>query len=69
MVKDGFLFYYGDRERKEFDRRQFFNIHPKVSIHLLEKAVSCSTCTGLELFFKIKVVLRATSMAKLGCPG
>ncbi|XP_041352966.1 pleckstrin homology domain-containing family D member 1-like isoform X3 [Gigantopelta aegis] len=29
MVKDGFLFYYGDRERKEFDRRQYFNIHPK----------------------------------------
>ena len=24
---------------------------------------------GLEMFKKIKVVLRATSMAKLGCPG
>ena len=31
MLKDGFLFYYADSERKDFERHQVFNMHPKVS--------------------------------------
>jgi hypothetical protein len=31
MVKDGFLLYYADGEKKEIEKRKYFNIHPKVS--------------------------------------
>ncbi|XP_064624111.1 pleckstrin homology domain-containing family D member 1-like isoform X2 [Lineus longissimus] len=34
MVKDGFLLYYADSEKKEMEKRKFFNIHPKGVIPL-----------------------------------
>ncbi|XP_076442004.1 uncharacterized protein LOC143281009 isoform X2 [Babylonia areolata] len=29
LVKDGFLMYYSEHEKKEYEKREFFNIHPK----------------------------------------
>ncbi|CAL1540347.1 unnamed protein product [Lymnaea stagnalis] len=29
LVKDGFLMYYDANEKKDYERREFFNIHPK----------------------------------------
>ncbi|XP_005098363.1 pleckstrin homology domain-containing family D member 1-like [Aplysia californica] len=29
LVKDGYLMYYDANEKKDYDRREFFNIHPK----------------------------------------
>lgn len=29
IIKDGFLIYYAESERKDFDKRKSFNIHPK----------------------------------------
>ncbi|XP_050406174.1 pleckstrin homology domain-containing family D member 1 isoform X1 [Patella vulgata] len=36
MVKDGFLIYYPENEKKEFDKRVHFNVHPKGIIPLAE---------------------------------
>lgn len=30
LVKDGFLMYYDVNEKKDYERRDYFNIHPKV---------------------------------------
>ena len=35
IVRDGWLFYYPDTEKKEFARRTVFNTHPKVRLRLL----------------------------------
>ena len=32
LIKDGFLMYYAEQEKKEFEKREFFNVHPKVGI-------------------------------------
>nr|KAG5710721.1 hypothetical protein BaRGS_035123 [Batillaria attramentaria] len=29
LVKDGFLMYYDEKEKKDYEKREFFNIHPK----------------------------------------
>ncbi|GFO45226.1 pleckstrin homology domain-containing family d member 1 [Plakobranchus ocellatus] len=29
LVKDGFLMYYDANEKKDYEKREFFNIHPK----------------------------------------
>ncbi|CAH1792584.1 unnamed protein product [Owenia fusiformis] len=34
IIKDGFLLYYSDGEKKEFEKKRFFNIHPKGAIPL-----------------------------------
>ncbi|XP_046545192.1 pleckstrin homology domain-containing family D member 1-like [Haliotis rubra] len=36
LVKDGFLMYYADNEKKEFTKRTYFNIHPKGIVPLGE---------------------------------
>lgn len=36
LVKDGFLMYYDEKEKKEYEKREFFNIHPKGIIPLGE---------------------------------
>lgn len=36
LVKDGFLMYYAEHEKKEYEKREFFNIHPKGIIPLGE---------------------------------
>ncbi|KAK7103250.1 hypothetical protein V1264_018189 [Littorina saxatilis] len=36
LVKDGFLMYYAENEKKEYEKREFFNIHPKGVIPLGE---------------------------------
>ncbi|XP_025104255.1 pleckstrin homology domain-containing family D member 1-like isoform X3 [Pomacea canaliculata] len=36
LVKDGFLMYYADNEKKEYEKREFFNIHPKGIVPLGE---------------------------------
>ncbi|CAG5117722.1 unnamed protein product [Candidula unifasciata] len=36
LVKDGFLMYYDANERKDIERREFFNVHPKGVIPLGE---------------------------------
>ena len=30
IIKDGFLLYYPENEKKDFEKKQHFNIHPKV---------------------------------------
>lgn len=34
VIKDGYLFYYTDQDRKEMDKKKCINIHPKVSLIL-----------------------------------
>ena len=34
LVKDGFLLYYSEGEKKTFDKKKYFNIHPKGVIPL-----------------------------------
>lgn len=34
MIKDSFLLYYAENERRNFEANRYFNIHPKVSIKI-----------------------------------
>lgn len=36
LVKDGFLMYYDEKEKRDYEKREFFNIHPKGIIPLGE---------------------------------
>lgn len=46
IVKEGFLLYYPESESKAFERAHTFNIHPKVSSHLLSLRTQCTMCVG-----------------------
>ncbi|KAK2194309.1 hypothetical protein NP493_116g05015 [Ridgeia piscesae] len=46
VLKDGFLFYYADSERKDFERHQVFNMHPKGVIPLGNCNIEPSTEPG-----------------------
>lgn len=32
IIKDSFLLYYAENEKRNFDTNRYFNIHPKVSV-------------------------------------
>lgn len=36
LIRDGFMMYYAEQERKDFEKRDFFNVHPKGIIPLGE---------------------------------
>ncbi|ESO82934.1 hypothetical protein LOTGIDRAFT_236877 [Lottia gigantea] len=68
MVKDGFLVYYSESEKKEFDKRLHFNVHPKGIIPLGESEFKPIQEPGHPFAFQIdstelsgKLILAAES--------
>ncbi|XP_071787549.1 uncharacterized protein [Asterias amurensis] len=43
VIKEGYLLYYAENEKKDFDRKRYFNMHPKGVIPLGGALVSPST--------------------------
>lgn len=39
IIKDSFLLYYAESERRNFETNRYFNIHPKVSRRVLSTPV------------------------------
>ncbi|XP_052275036.1 pleckstrin homology domain-containing family D member 1-like isoform X2 [Dreissena polymorpha] len=54
VVRDGWLLYYPETERKEVPRRQFFNIHPKAALPLGTCVVTQSKEMGQHYAFTIE---------------
>ncbi|XP_052767150.1 pleckstrin homology domain-containing family D member 1-like isoform X2 [Mya arenaria] len=53
IVRDGWLLYYPETERKDMIRRNFFNIHPKAAVPLGECVISPSNEQGQNFAFTI----------------
>ena len=51
IIKEGFLLYYAENEKRDFERKRFFNMHPKVSW-----TKGWTTWTGGQTKQKIKQV-------------
>ncbi|KAF6724051.1 Pleckstrin homology domain-containing family D member 1 [Oryzias melastigma] len=71
IIKDSFLLYYGENEKKSFESNRFFNIHPKGVIPLGGCVVSANEDMGMPFAIVINledftgtVVLAAESEAE-----
>ncbi|XP_045186959.1 pleckstrin homology domain-containing family D member 1-like isoform X2 [Mercenaria mercenaria] len=53
LVRDGWLFYYPETERKDFPRRNFFNVNPKAALPLGVCSISVSKEQGQPSAFTI----------------
>ncbi|XP_046992275.1 pleckstrin homology domain-containing family D member 1-like isoform X2 [Schistocerca americana] len=53
MVKEGFLLYYSENEKKSFDKRGYFNIHPKGVLPIGGCIIQPSSDVGQEYIIKI----------------
>lgn len=53
VLKDGYLLYYLDSDKKEFDRKQYINLHPKGILPLGGCSVQMTTEAGHPFCMKI----------------
>jgi hypothetical protein len=53
IVKEGFLLYYSESEKKAFDKRGCFNIHPKGVIPVGGCIIQASTELGQDYVIRI----------------
>lgn len=53
MVKEGFLLYYSENEKKSFDKRGYFNIHPKGVLPIGGCIIQASSDVSQEYVIKI----------------
>ena len=53
IVKEGFLLYYSESEKKVFDKKGYFNIHPKGVIPVGGCIIQASTELGQDYVIRI----------------
>jgi hypothetical protein len=53
VVKEGFLLYYSESEKKVFDKKGYFNIHPKGVIPVGGCIIQASTELGQDYVIRI----------------
>ena len=67
IIKDGFLLYYPDNERKEFEKRKgYFNIHPRVSFEMYTPLLISSRFSLLKMVFHHTILTMKERILKGG---